>query len=89
MQMINVSTNGPIPATTPSRMGSFVLAAAWAMAADPSPASFEKHARFNPHVNAIHTDTPAQAPVSATGVNAEVTIRARYFGTSAACRITT
>jgi hypothetical protein len=35
VQITRVSMNGPSMATMPSRMGSSVLAAAWAMGADP------------------------------------------------------
>ena len=43
-----VSMNGPSMATKPSRTGSVVLAAPWARASVPSPASFENTARLIP-----------------------------------------
>jgi hypothetical protein len=52
VQTTMVSMNGSSPATTPSRTGSFVFAAAWATGADPCPASEEKRARFMPQRNA-------------------------------------
>ena len=73
-----------MPATMPSRMGSSVRAAAWAMAAEPSPASLEKHARTMPQRNANHTDAPANPPVSAAGVNACLKISAKHAGISLA-----
>ncbi len=47
-----VSMKGSSPETTASRTGSLVLAAEWAMGAEPWPASLEKSARFIPHRNA-------------------------------------
>ena len=44
-QTMIVSMNGPSMATMPSRTGSSVFAAACAIAALPSPASFENAAR--------------------------------------------
>ena len=52
-----VSMKGPIIATRPSRTGSSVFAAAWAMAALPRPASLEKEERLIPH-----TSTPTNPP---------------------------
>ena len=52
VQTTSVSMNGSSPATTPSRTGSSVFAALWAMGAEPCPASFEKSARFMPQRNA-------------------------------------
>ena len=52
VQTTSVSMNGSSPATTPSRTGSSVLAALWAIGAEPCPASFEKSARFMPQRNA-------------------------------------
>ena len=50
VQIIRVSINGPIIATSPSRTGSFVFAAACAIGALPSPASLENAALLTPHV---------------------------------------
>ena len=52
-----VSINGSSKATMPSLTGSWVLAAEWAMAADPAPASLEKQARLAPM-----TKTPKKPP---------------------------
>ena len=41
MQMITVSMNGSRSDTSPSLTGSLARAAAWAMGADPCPASLE------------------------------------------------
>lgn len=60
MQIIIVSINGPIIATIPSRTGSSVFAAAWAIAALPNPASFENAARVTPI-----TATPIKPPNAA------------------------
>ena len=45
VQITTVSINGSSKATKPSLNGSSVCTAAWAMAAEPSPASLEKAAR--------------------------------------------
>ena len=47
-----VSMKGSRPATTPSRTGSSVLAAEWAIGAEPCPASEENKARLMPHMAA-------------------------------------
>jgi len=70
VQMIRVSTIGPTDATRPSLMGYFVLAAAWAMAADPCPASLENKPRYTPHLRARKNEEPANPPVIAVPVNA-------------------
>ena len=44
--------NGSNKATTPSEAGRRVLAAAWAMGAEPMPASLEKVARRMPQMKA-------------------------------------
>ena len=48
VQMTTVSMNGSNRATIPSLMGSSVLAAEWAMEAEPTPASLLKAARRKP-----------------------------------------
>ncbi len=45
VQIITVSTKGPIEATIPSLAGKRVLTAEWAIEAEPTPASLEKAAR--------------------------------------------
>ena len=62
-----VSIKGSSRATTPSSIGFFTLAAEWAIAADPIPASFEKTARLIPIIN-----TPRNPPKAASGENAWV-----------------
>ena len=48
LQIIIVSINGSKIETIPSCTGSFVLATAWAIAADPKPAPLEKALRLIP-----------------------------------------
>ena len=48
VQITTVSIKGSNKATIPSETGSFVLAAECAIAAEPTPASFEKAALLNP-----------------------------------------
>ena len=62
MQTTIVSMNGSKRATTPSSTGSDVLAAEWAIAAEPMPASFEKTARLIPIIK-----TPRNPPNAASG----------------------
>ena len=61
-------------------IGLSVRAAAWAMAALPSPASFEKIPRAKPQRSAIHTVAPANPPVPAVLVKALLRISARAAG---------
>ena len=80
VQMTIVSMNGSSSATTPSDTGSSVLAAAWAMGAEPWPASLEKRPRLTPHI--IVTST-APTPVPATpaeGLKASRTMSASVAG---------
>ena len=63
--MISVSMNGSRIDTMPSATGSFVLAAACAMGADPCPASFEKSPRFTPRLKAYANVAPRKPPVAA------------------------
>ena len=59
--------NGPIMATTPSRTGSEVRAAEWAMAAEPRPASLENAPRVTPVTRiAIRPPQPAALSVNAS-----------------------
>mgnify|MGYP006963493864 CR=1 FL=1 len=48
MQITTVSKNGSSKLTIPSETGSSVLAAEWAIEADPIPASFENAALLKP-----------------------------------------
>jgi hypothetical protein len=82
VQTTSVSMNGSRPATTPSRTGSSVFAAEWAMGADPWPASFEKSARFMPQRNAKPAVPPKKAPWASVGEKAETTISRSMSGTS-------
>ena len=52
VQMISVSIKGSKIATMPSATGSLVFAAAWAMGAEPCPASLEYRPRFTPRLKA-------------------------------------
>ncbi len=75
-QITMVSMKGSSSATTPSETGSSVLAAAWAMGADPCPASLEKSPRRTPHIMVTRM---APVPVPATpavGLNASRKMRA-------------
>ena len=62
VQITTVSMKGSRSDTNPSVIGSRVLTAEWAMAADPTPASFEKAARRKPWMSA--PTTPPAMPVS-------------------------
>ena len=75
--------NVPSMAMMPWRTGLFVVAAAWAMAAEPSPDSFENTPRATPKRIAAATAAPANPPVAAAGVNAWVKMRLMAAGTSA------
>jgi hypothetical protein len=57
VQITTVSMNGSSSATMPSRTGYFGRAAECAIAAEPTPASFENAARRNPV-----TSTPMKPP---------------------------
>jgi hypothetical protein len=77
----SVSMKGSSPATTPSRTGSSVLAAEWAIGADPWPASLENSARFMPKRKAYPAVPPMKAPAASVGVNADfVTISTSIAG---------
>ena len=65
VQITTVSMKGSKRATNPSEAGYFVFTAAWAMEADPAPASLEKAARRKPVIN-----TPKSPPSPAFGLNA-------------------
>ena len=74
-----VSMNGSIMATRPSRTGSLVMAAPWAISDVPKPASFEKSALRIP---AIIT-APTAPPMTASPVNASCNINPNNDGISA------
>ena len=81
-QMTMVSMRGSRRATTPSETGSGVLAAAWAMGAEPCPASLEKSPRRTPHMR-VTTKTPAPTPATpAWGSKASTTMREKAAGSS-------
>ena len=86
VQMTRVSMNGPSMATMPSRTGSSVLAAAWAMGAEPWPDSLENSPRFTPQVSMKMKPPPAKPPTCAAGWKAAETIRPMAGSTSEACR---
>ena len=80
--MTMVSMNGSTSPTTPSDTGSWVLAAAWAIGADPCPASFENSPRLTPQVR-VTRRTPMPVPATpAVGLNASRKMRANV-GTTA------
>ncbi len=86
VQITRVSMNGSTSATTPSETGSSVLAAAWAMGAEPCPASLEKRPRFTPQ-SMVVMKTPAPVPATpAVGWKASVKISWRLGITSPAFR---
>ncbi len=69
VQMMTVSMNGSSNETKPSDTGCRVLTAECAMAAEPTPASFEKAARWNPMIR-----TPTAPPATPSGENAPLTM---------------
>jgi hypothetical protein len=80
VQMRMVSMNGSSSATTPSDTGSSVLAAEWAMGAEPWPASLEKRPRRTPHIS-VSRNAPVPVPATpAAGLNASVKIRPNVGG---------
>src|SRR5690606_38763868 len=72
---MTVSMKGSNMATSPSRTGSFVFAAAWAMADEPNPASLEKEARLTPQ-----TSTPTAPPKAAFSEKARWKMREKAPG---------
>ena len=77
VQTISVSIIGPSIATKPSRIGSLVLAAPWAIASVPMPASFEKAARRTP----VEITAPSTPPATAAPVKASRKISTTASGT--------
>ena len=78
--MKSVSMTGPHIATRPSRIGSLVLAAPWAIASVPMPASLEKAARRTP----VTMTVPRTHPATASPLKASVRIREKASGTAPA-----
>ena len=64
-QTTSVSMKVPSIAMVPWRTGSVVAAAAWAIGALPSPASFEKTPRATPKRIAAQTAAPVNPPAAA------------------------
>ena len=64
----------------PCSTGSFVLAAAAAIGAEPRPDSLEKTPRATPFWIAIRMLAPAKPPIAAAGLKAEVKMRASVAG---------
>ena len=65
VQITTVSISGSSRDTNPSVIGSLVRTAEWAMAAEPTPASFENAARLNPWISA-----PTRPPATPKPLNA-------------------
>jgi len=77
-----VSIKVPSIATVPCLTGLSVFAAAWAMGALPNPASLENTPRATPKRIAAQTAAPANPPVAATGLKADLTISTTASGTA-------
>ena len=75
VQITKVSANTSKIPCRPCSTGPSVSAAAWAIAADPRPASLEKALLLRPHTRASFKAIPLAAPSTASGVKAEVTIK--------------
>ena len=80
VQMMRVSIKVPVMEIKPCSTGSFVLAAAAAMGAEPRPDSFEKTPRATPFWIAIRMLAPANPPIAAIGLKADVKIKAIVEG---------
>ena len=80
VQMMRVSIKVPVMEIKPCSTGSFVLAAAAAMGAEPRPDSFEKTPRATPFWIAIRMLAPAKPPTAAAGLKAEVKMSASVAG---------
>ena len=80
VQIIRVSIKVPVMEIKPCSTGSFVLAAAAAMGAEPRPDSFENTPRATPFWIAIRMLAPANPPTAATGLKADVNIKAIVAG---------
>ena len=79
LQITTVSMKGSSSETKPSRTGSIVEAAEWAIGAEPQPASLLKAARRKPWIK-----TPAKPPAPACQLKASRTMVAKAAGTAAA-----
>ena len=82
VQMMRVSIKVPVMEIKPCSTGSFVLAAAAAMGAEPRPDSFEKDTTRHTIWIAIRMLAPANPPIAATGLKADVKIKAIVEGIS-------
>ena len=80
VQIMRVSIKVPVMEIKPCSTGSFVLAAAAAMGADPRPDSLEKTPLATPFWIAIRMLAPANPPTAATGLKADVKIKAIVEG---------
>ena len=78
VQMMTVSMNGSSRATKPSVTGRRVLTAEWAIAAEPSPASLEKAARWKPTMST--PIAPPATPVGSEGAGDDVGDGGRHRG---------
>ena len=76
VQTMTVSINGPIDATKPFSNGVIGFTAAWAIDAEPKPASFENTARRIPQMMTVQWHTPA----TALPLNASVKIKLKTSG---------
>ena len=70
VQITTVSMNGSSSETKPSVIGSLVRTAEWAMAAEPTPASFENAARLKPWISA--PTTPPATPSAGEGAGEDL-----------------
>ena len=85
VQTTSVSIKVPSIATRPCSTGSFVLAAACAIGALPSPASLENIPRATPKRIAAQTVAPAKPPAAEAPLNALSMMVASAPGTSSMC----
>ena len=77
VQTIKVAKTGPNVASIPSRIGSLVFAAPWAMTYVPTPASLENAPRLMPS-----SMTPRNPPLTAVGDRASLTMLIKMTGTA-------
>ena len=82
VQTIIVSMNVPVMLTNACLTGSFVLAAAATIGADPSPASLENRPRATPKRMAAASVAPTKPPVAAWPLNAWLKINEKASGIS-------
>ena len=74
VHMMIVSIKGSRIETIPSSAGSSVRAEAWAIGAEPCPASLEYNPLFTPRSKAYAKVAPRKPPVAAEPVNASLKI---------------